>query len=96
MARHRKDEYRPSSAMDDFKMEVSVQRVRCGYNSQAAIGREIGATQCTVSNWLRNPGIMQLCDFQKLVRMLKIDPGVLLRLFYSQAEIEKFQRRINQ
>lgn len=80
-------------AQDDFLKEIDVQCAWAGLKSNEALGRAIGVTGRTVGNHREAPGKMQVCVLQKMIKALKLDPGVVLQfLGYSSQDIRKFAK----
>lgn len=86
-------QYSAQYAQRDFLKEVDG---RCGYaglKTNEALGKAIGVTGRTVGNHREDPGKMQVCVLQKMVKVLKLDPGIVLQfLGYSSQEIRKFAK----
>lgn len=88
--RQKTDEY----AMRDFIAEVNAQCGRYGYKSQKSLGNALGVCQATAGNYLKNPECIQLGTLRAMVKLLRLDPMVILKaLGYSNQEIKKLQER---
>lgn len=88
--RQKADEY----AMCDFIAEINAQCGRYGYRSQRALGEALGVCQATAGNYLKNPECIQLGTLRAMVKLLRLDPMVVLKaLGYSNQEIKKLQER---
>ena len=81
-------QYEERDAMKDFVAEINAQSARFGYKSQESLGNVLGCCQATVCNLLRSPGSIQLSRLRQLVKVLKLDPLVVLKaLGYSEKEL---------
>ena len=81
-------QYEESYAMKDFVGEINAQSARYGYKTQASLSRELGCCQGTVSNFLQDPGTIPLSRLRQLVKVLRLDPLVVLKaLGYSEKEL---------
>lgn len=77
-------------AMKDFQAEVNAQCGRYGYKSQQSLGNALGVCQATARSYLMNPEIIQFGTLRAMVKLLKLDPVVVLKaLGYSSKEIQK-------
>lgn len=77
----------------DFLLEIDVRCAYAGLKSNEDVGKLLGITGRTVANHRENPGKMQVCVLQKMIKTLKLDPGVVLRfLGYSNQDIRKFAK----
>ena len=80
--------------MGDFIAEVNAQCGRYGYKSQRALGEALGVCQATAGNYLKNPECIPFGTLRSMVKMLKLDPLVILKaLGYSNQDIKKLQER---
>lgn len=88
--RQKADEY----AMNDFVSEINAQRARYGYDTHALLAQKIGVCQATASNYLRNPETIRLDALRSLVKQLRLDPVIVLKMLgYSQRDINNLARR---
>lgn len=84
--RQKVDEY----AMNDFIAEVNAQCARYGYKSQKSLGNALGVCQATAGNYLKNPESIQLGTLRAMVKLLQLDPVVILKaLGYTNKEIRQ-------
>lgn len=90
--------YEEKYAREAFWREVDGKGAMQGLKSNAAIGAAIGLTgQCVGKYRQDTSGRMQLKTMQSIVKVLKPDPAVLLRLLgYSNKEINKFAKEATQ
>lgn len=80
-------------AMLDFLAEFKAQCARFGYNTQKEIGDALGFSQVTAGNYLKKPGNITLSTMRTIVKVIKPDPGVMLKtLGYSTADIRKLAK----
>lgn len=80
-------------AIKDFWVELDGQSGRQGLRSNAALGSAIGITGQSVGKYRKNPSPMKLETIQKLVKLLKPDIGVVLKLVgYSEKEIREWRK----
>ena len=87
MARLRQNEEKDT--MKDFVAEINAQCGRYGYKTQASLAKVLDVCQPTVGNYLRSPETIPLGTLRKIVKQLRIDPVVLLRMFgYSAKQIQ--------
>lgn len=78
-------------AVKDFWAEVDGQSGRQGLKSNAAIGGAIGVTGQSVGKYRADPSAMKIGTMQRIVKRLKPDISVTLRLLgYSDKEITGF------
>lgn len=86
--RQKTDEY----AMRDFIAEINAQCGRYGYKSQKSLGNALGVCQATAGNYLKNPECIQLGTLRAMVKLLRLDPMVVLKtLGYTNQDIKKLQ-----
>jgi hypothetical protein len=86
--RQKADEY----SMRDLIAEINAQCGRYGYRSQRALGEALGVCQATAGNYLRNPESIQLGTLRAMVKLLRLDPVIVLRVLgYSSKEIKRFK-----
>ena len=87
MARLRQNEEKDT--MKDFVAEINAQCGRYGYKTQASLAKVLDVCQPTVGNYLRSPETIPLGTLRKIVKQLKLDPVVLLRMLgYSTKQIQ--------
>lgn len=80
-------------AMQDFLAEFKAQCARFGYNTQQEIGDALGFSQVTAGNYLKKPGNITLATMRTIVKVIKPDPGVILKtLGYSTSDIRKLAK----
>lgn len=72
-------QYEERDAMKDFVAEINAQCGRYGYKNQTALGNALGVCQCTAGNYLRRPETIQLGTLRTLVKLLRLDPIVVLK-----------------
>lgn len=81
-------------AMKDFVAEINAQCGRFGYKTQASLARLLDVCQPTVSNYLKMPETIPLGKLREIVKQLKIDPVVLLKMLgYSTKQIQSIGAR---
>ncbi len=77
-------------ALRDFQSEVNAQCGRYGYKSQKSLGDALGVCQATAGSYLKNPENIQLGTLRAMVKLLRLDPVVILKaLGYSVKDIQK-------
>lgn len=90
-------QYKEKYAEEDFVRELDA---RCAWErlkTQEEIGKAIGVSGPSIGNYRNKPGKIKLETMQKIVKVLKFNPGIILRyLGYSQQEIRKFAKEILQ
>lgn len=87
--RQKADKY----ATEDFIIEINAQCGRYGYKSQKSLGNALGVCQATAGNYLKNPDCIQLGTLRAMVKLLRLDPMVILKaLGYSAKDIRKFAK----
>ncbi len=75
-------------AIKDLIGEIKAQCARLGYDTQKSLGSAIGLSQPTIGSYLKKPLIIQLGTLQKMVKLLKLDPIIVLKaLGYSAKDI---------
>lgn len=83
-------QYEEKYAENDFRTEM---RVRQGYYdlmSQHALAEAVGIPRPTLRKRLLDPGSMSVEELRKLVRAVKPDAGVVLKLLgYTSKDIKK-------
>ena len=86
-------QYADKYLRDDLLREVDVRCAWNGIKTNKALGDALGVTDMTIGNFRREPGARQIVLLQKMVKVLKPNPGpVLLFLGYSEKEIKKFAK----
>jgi hypothetical protein len=86
-------QYADKYLRDDLLREIDVRCAWHGIRSNKALGDALGVTDMTVGNFRREPGARQIVLLQKMVKVLKPNPGpVLMFLGYSEKEIKKFAK----
>lgn len=76
----------------DLQAEIHAQCARYGYRSQKALGLALGVCQSTAGEYLHKPDKIQLCTLRAMVKLLRLDPVVLLKaLGYSPRTIQKLK-----
>lgn len=79
-------------AIRDFQSEVNAQCGRYGYKSQKSLGNALGVCQATAGNYLKNPDCIQFGTLRAMVKLLRLDPMVILKaLGYSAKDIKKLK-----
>lgn len=79
-------------AIRDFQSEVNAQCGRYGYKSQKSLGNALGVCQATAGNYLKNPDCIQFGTLRAMVKILRLDPMVILKaLGYSAKDIQKLK-----
>lgn len=90
-------QYQEKYAEEDFIRELDA---RCGWaqlKTQNEIGKAIDVSGASIGNYRKQPGKIKLETMQKIVKVLKFSPGIILRyLGYSQQEIRKFAKEVLQ
>ena len=82
-------------ALKDLMAEVNAQSARYGYHSQEALGEALGVCQATAGNYLRRPETIRLSALRAMVKVLKLNPVVMLRaLGYTTKEIQDISKSI--
>ena len=80
-------------AMRDFQAEVNAQCGRYGYKSQKSFGDALGVCQSTAGNYLHNPECIQLGTLRAMVKLLRLDPTVILKaLGYTRKDIKNISQ----
>lgn len=78
---------------EDLLREIDVRCAWNGIKTQEALGESLGVSSMTITNFRREPSARQITLLQKIVKVLKPNPGpVLLFLGYTSAEIRKFAK----
>jgi hypothetical protein len=76
-------------AIQDFRAEINAQCGRYGYTSQKSLGTALGVCQKTAGDYLKNPEAIRLGTLRDMVKLLKLDPVVVLKaLGYTSKEIK--------
>lgn len=82
-------------ATADFLAEVNAQCGRYGYKSQKSLGDALGVCQATAGNYLKNPDCIQLGTLRAMVKLLRLDPIVILKaLGYSTKETQNLKGKV--
>ena len=80
-------------ALDELKGEILAQGCRAGCPSHEKLGDKVGRTGATIANWMKDPRCIKLGDMRKMVKLLKLDPRVvLMALGYTRADINKINK----
>ena len=83
-------------AIRDFQSEINAQCGRYGYKSQKSFGSALGVCQATAGNYLKNPDCIQLGTLRAMVKLLRLNPVVILKaLGYSSKDIQNI-KEVNQ
>lgn len=86
-------QYEERDSIKDFQAEINAQCGRYGYTSQKSLGTALGVCQATAGNYLRNPNTIQLGTLRIMVKVLRLNPAVILKaLGYSIRDIQKLYR----
>jgi hypothetical protein len=86
-------QYADKYLRDDLLREIDVRCAWNGIKTNKALGDALGVTDMTIGNFRREPGARQIVLLQKMVKVLKPNPGpVLMFLGYSEKEIKKFAK----
>lgn len=79
-------------AMKDFVSEINAQCGRYGYKSQASLGQALGVCQATARSYLNSPEKIPLKILRGMIKTLRIDPIVVLRVLgYTEHDIRKLR-----
>jgi hypothetical protein len=77
----------------DLLREIDVRCAWHGIKTYEALGKTLGVSPMTITNFRREPSARQITLLQKIVKQLKPNPEpVLLFLGYSSQEIRKFAK----
>ena len=88
--RQKADEY----SMRNLIAEVNAQCGRYGYTSQKSLGEALGVCQSTAGSYLRNPESIKFGALRSMVKVLRLDPVVVLKaLGHTNQDIKKLQER---
>lgn len=88
--RQKADEY----FMRDLIAEINAQCGRYGYTSQKSLGEALGVCQSTAGSYLKNPESIKFGALRAMVKVLRLDPVVVLKaLGYTNQDIKKLQER---
>lgn len=88
--KQKSDEY----ALSDFVSEINARCAWYGLTSQAEIGKKLGVCQATVGNYLRKPETIRLDAFRAMVKQLRLDPVIVLKMLgYSQRDINNISKK---
>lgn len=78
---------------EDFLREIDAQCAWNGIKTQESLGKFLGVSAMTITNFRREPELRQISLLQSVVKKLKPDPElVLLFLGYSSQDIKKFAK----
>ena len=84
-------------ALETFMGEVNAQRWRYGYRSYRSLGDALGIAMSTANEYCNNPDGIRLGTLRKMVRLLKLDPMVVLAaLGYTSRDIRNFIKEYGQ
>ena len=76
-------------AIRDFQSEVNAQCGRYGYKSQKSLGTALGVCQATAGSYLKNPDSIQIGTLRAMVKLLRLDPVIVLKaLGYTTKDIK--------
>lgn len=76
-------------AMKDFLGEVNAQCGRYGYKSQRSLGDALGVCQATARKYLITPEIITFGTLRAMVKLLRLDPVIVLKaLGYTTKDIK--------
>lgn len=79
-------------AMNDFVAEINAQCGRYGYKSQKSLGNALGVCQATAGSYLKNPDGISIGMLRSMVKVLRLDPVVVLRAIgYSSKDIQRLR-----
>ncbi len=77
-------------AIRDLQAEINAQCGRYGYKSQKSLGKALGVCQATAGKYLKNPDCIQFDTLRAMVKVLRLNPIVILKaLGYSAKDIQK-------
>ena len=80
-------------ALGALKGEILAQGYRAGCSSHEKLGDKIGRSGATITNWMKDPKCIKLGDMRNMVRLLKLDPLVVLEaLGYTRADIKNMYK----
>ena len=86
-------QYAEKYAQDDFVKEIGAKSVWAGFHTNEELGNAVGVSAASVGNYKRDPSKIQIKTMQKLISVLQLDPGIVLRfLGYSTQDIRKFAK----
>ena len=76
-------------ALRDLQAEVNAQCARYGYKTQKSLGEALGVCQATAGSYLKNPESIKFGALRSMVKVLRLDPVVVLKaLGYTTKEIK--------
>ena len=82
------------AARKDFQTEVKIQRVRCDM-AQRELADQVGVVPSVMSNLLANPDKIGVGRLRTIIKVLSLDPIVILRLLgYSDKDIKKLREGV--
>lgn len=83
----------PEYALSHFLRHIKAKEAWYGLTTAEDLGAKVAVTGTTVRQYRKNPEKMQLKTLQAYIKVLKLDPLVVLRyLGYSQRDINKALR----
>lgn len=86
-------QYAERDAANDFRAEIKAQCARHGLDTLEDIGKSLGFSPGTAGNYLRDPFGIRVGTLRTMVKVLKLDPGVILKtLGYSAQDIRKIAK----
>ena len=78
---------------EDLLREIDVRCAWNGIRTQEALGKTLGVSAMTITNFRREPAGRQITLLQKIVKELKPSPEPVLKfLGYTAADIRKFAK----
>lgn len=78
-------------AIDALRGELNAQRWRYGYTSFKSLGDALGIAMDTANTYIKRPEQIRLGTLRQIVKILKLDPMIVLAAIgYSQRDIKKF------
>ena len=79
-------------AMKNFQAEINAQCARYGYKTQQAFGELLGVSQPTAGKYLQNPACIQICVLRTIIKKLKLNPVIVLRMLgYTSHDIRQIR-----
>lgn len=87
-------QYAERDAANDFRAEIRAQCARYGLMTNEDIGEALGFSPGTAGNYLRNPFAIRIGTLRTMVKVLKLDPGIILKtLGYSTQDIRNLAKK---